>query len=179
MDTHPLRTSATQPTRRRSWIDRAADHPRACWTAAAASTAAALVLLALMATGSAGPVTDWNGPPMLKPGIPSPTIAAGTPPGGPAAPTVHAPRASQQPTHPTGTAPTQETPMPRHSRTGDAQPPAGRPTDPEPSAAPEPTQAAPQPTATTGPEPDPEPTDGGKPPGRGSGTYDPGTGGRG
>src|SRR5690606_3356897 len=64
------------PPRRPAALDRAAEYPRVWWTVTAVCTAAALALLAVMATGALYPVTDWNGPRYLKPGIPSPTVAA-------------------------------------------------------------------------------------------------------
>lgn len=133
-----------------AWLDRAAEYPRVWWAITAVCTAAALALLAVMATGALYPVTDWNGPRYLKPGIPSPTVAAPAtdepttrpePPARPSAPPAR-PK-SHAPTPSTTTVPevTQMPAQPRERHTQTAAP--AQPADP-----------APEPT----PEPEPEPT---------------------
>src|SRR5690606_12514416 len=122
------------------------------------------VLLAIMATGAAGPVTDWNGPRYLKPGIPSPTVAA------PATdePTTHpepSARPSASPARPKSHAPTPSTttapevphmpaqrPTPRPPPTPPAPQPSRPPTPPPtPTPAPDPARPAPAPAEPTEP----------------------------
>src|SRR5690606_8147921 len=160
-----------------AWLDRAAEYPRVWWTITAVCTAAAAVLLAIMATGAAGPVTDWNGPRYLKPGIPSPTVAA------PATdePTTHpepSARPSASPARPKSHAPTPSTTTAPEVPQMPAQRPTPRPRAtppaPEPSSLPPPPHPGPDPAGD--PEPDPDPGAGPGAPGGAPGRPDLGPG---
>lgn len=160
--TAPLaRHRAPRRLRWPAWLDRAAEYPRVWWTITAVCTAVSLLLLAVMATGGLHPVTDWNGPPNLKPGIPSPTVAAPAtdepttrpePPARPSAPSAR-PKSSA-PTPSTVTAPevSQMPVQPRERRTRTAAP--AQPADPAPESTPEP---EPETTPEAEPTPDPRP----------------------
>lgn len=152
----PLRLPALRSP---AWLDRAAEYPRVWWTVTAVCAAAALALLAVMATGALYPVTDWNGPRYLKPGIPSPTVAAPAtdepttrpePPARPSAPPAR-PK-SPAPTPSTTTAP--EVPqMPAQQPT--PRPRAALPPPPDPDPGPDPA-GDPEPDPDPDPEPDPD-----------------------
>lgn len=142
------------PPRWPAFIDRAAEHPRAWWTVTAVCAALTALILAVWALGGPQAVTDWNGPPNLKPGIPEPTAAAPPATEQPShspAPARPAERPSTRPTGPASPAPTastattpQETQMPPQPRERRNEPAPAQPADP----APEPTETEPQPDPT-------------------------------